>query len=155
MANEAINLFELQKEIVKAVRADAVFNQKVIDLLGGKPLTYAIDINEIDGTETYPILIVHKNTNIDDTEQGKQAMIQFIFGAMLGKTSIDTDGTLFYASIRDIEILSRDVLDIVKRVVCTKTGYNLEHWNMLVTTIGEADDVQCVTSIRLEQLQFI
>lgn len=152
--NTVLNMFDFQAAVIEALKADAAFNQDVIDKLG-KPLNYFIDINEIDSTLQYPVFVMHKNTNINDVEQQKQSMFQFIFGAMLGEVDKTPDGVDFYPSIRDIELLSRRVLDIISNVVCNSTSYELVHWNMLVTTIGEADDVQMVTSFRLEQLQFI
>ncbi len=149
-----MRLFEVQELITSAIKSDSAFNVKVAQLLKGS-MTYSIDQNEIDSQDVYPIFILHKNTNIKDIDEGSQMLLQFIMATHLGATSTLANGVIFYPSIRDIEILAYDALEIIKNTVCTGMNFNLAHSNNIITTIGEADDVQSVLSFRLEQDNFI
>lgn len=150
-----IKLFEVQELIISAVSSDSAFNVKVAQLLNGN-MKYSIDQNEIDSQEEYPIFIVHKNAKIEDNQDGSQRILQFIVAAALGETdTLPSSNVKYYPSIRDIEILADDALEIIKNVVCTQMDYSLAHTNSIITTIGEADDVQIAVSFRLEQDNFI
>ncbi len=149
-----MRLFEVQQLIAEAIKDNSAFNVKVAQLLG-KQMTYSIDQNEIDSQEIYPIFILHKNANIQDIDDGSQMILQFVMATNLGNTSTLPSGISFYPSIRDIEILAYDALDIIKNTVCVGMSFNMAHSNNIITTIGEADDVQSVLSFRLEKDNFI
>ena len=150
-----IKLFEVQELIVSAVSSDSAFNVKVAQLLKGN-MKYSIDQNEIESQDEYPIFIVHKNAKIEDNEDGSQRILQFIIAAALGMPEdLPSSSVRYYPSIRDIEILADDALELIKSVVCTQMNYSLAHTNSIITTIGEADDVQIAVSFRLEKDNFI
>ncbi len=149
-----MRLFEVQEMIVSAIANDAAFNAKVVTLFNDN-MTYSIDQNEIESQDVYPIFIMHKNANIEDVDNGSLMIMQFILAVHLGERDTLTNGISFYPSIRDIEILALDALEIVKNVVCTGMNYSMAHTNNIITTIGEADDVQTAMSFRLEKDNFI
>ena len=149
-----MRLFEVQEMIVSAVANDTTFNDKVFTLFNND-MSYSIDQNEIDSQDIYPIFIMHKNANIEDDDNGSIMILQFILAVNLGERDVLDNGTSFYPSIRDIEILAEDALEIVKNVVCVGMNFSLAHTNAIITTIGEADDVQLAMSFRLEKDNFI
>jgi len=149
-----MRLFEVQELIITAVSSNSAFNVKVAQLLKGQ-MTYSIDQNEVASQDVYPIFIMHKNAKIEDNEEGSQMILQFVIAAHLGETDTLPNGATFYPSIRDIEILAYDALEIIKSAICTNLNYNLAHSNNIITTIGEADDVQTALSFRLEKENFI
>jgi len=149
-----MRLFEVQEIITTAVSSNSAFNAKVAQLLNGQ-MTYSIDQNEVESNDDLPIFTVHKNAKIEDNEEGSQMILQFVIAAHLGETGTLPNGATFYPSIRDIEILAYDALEIIKTVVCSSINYNLAHSNNIITTIGEADDVQTALSFRLEKENFI
>lgn len=148
-----MTMFDIQMQIVNDVKGDAAFNAKVVSLLGSE-MMYSIDENEILSQDTYPIFMMHKNMNANDVEDGKQMILQFIMAALLGDKHETIDGILYYPSVRDIEILSIDAMEIIKGTICDM-GYTIAQINNLFPPIGEADDVQSVMSFRLEQENFI
>ncbi len=149
-----MRLFEVQEMIVNAVANNTAFNDKVFTLFDDR-MTYSIDQNEIESQDVYPIFMMHKNANIQDVQDGSHMILQFILAVSLGdRDTLDT-GVTFYPSIRDIEIIAYDALDIIKSTVCTGMNYDLAHSNNIITTIGEADDVQTAMSFRLEKDNFI
>ena len=150
-----MKLFDIQEAIISAVSGDSAFNVKVAQLLNGQ-MAYAIDQNEIDSQDDYPIFITHKNAKIEDVEDGSQRILQFIIAATLGKAEdLPSTNIQYYPSIKNIEILADDALDIIKNTVCIQMNYSLAHTNSIITTIGEADDVQIAVSFRLEKENFI
>lgn len=149
-----MRLFEVQEMIVSAIVSDTAFNAKVATMFNDN-MTYSIDQNEIESQDVYPIFIMHKNANIDDNENGSLMIMQYILAAHLGERDTLDNGITFYPSVRDIEILAYDALEIVKSTVCNGMNYQLAHNNNIITTIGEADDVQTAMSFRLEKDNFI
>lgn len=149
-----MTLFEVQEIIVNAVSSDTAFKAKVLSLFDDE-MTYSIDQNEIESQEVYPIFIMHKNADIEDNDNGSLMIMQFIIAVNLGERDELDSGVSFYPSIRDVEILANDALEIVKSEICTQMNYQLAHSNKIITTIGEADDVQIAMSFRLEKDNFI
>ncbi len=149
-----MTLFETQELLIRAIKENVEFNEKAVLLLGSS-LTYSIDQNEVDSQDVYPILIMHKNANIQDMDEGSQMIFQFIMAAMIGERILSVDDITYYPSVRDIEILSLDAMQIIVATICTNSDYRVAQTNNLITTIGEADDVQSVMSFRLEKNNFI
>ncbi len=149
-----MRLFEVQEMIVNAVASDTAFNAKVVTLFDDN-MTYSIDENEVESQDVYPIFIMHKNANINDDENGSLMILQFILAVNLGERDTLVSGVSFYPSVRDVEILAQDALEIVKNTICVGMNYQLAHTNSIITTIGEADDVQLAMSFRLEKDNFI
>ena len=149
-----MNLFETQEVLTLAVKNNTAFNTKVVNLLGSS-MTYSIDQNEVSSQDVYPIFIMHKNANIIDNDQGHHMILQFILAAMLGDPESSSDRITYYPSVKNIEILSIDAMEIVKQAICDNSDFSIAQVNNLITTIGEADDVQSVVSFRLEKQIFI
>ncbi len=149
-----MNLFETQEMLTLAVKNDITFNEDVVSLLSGN-MTYSIDQNEVDSQETYPIFIMHKNANISDNDQGNHMILQFILADILGDPIKSSDEIAYYPSVKNIETLSIDAMNIITQAICANSDYSVAQTNNLITTIGEADDVQSIMSFRLEKLNFI
>ncbi|MBW1803363.1 MAG: hypothetical protein JRJ85_21865 [Deltaproteobacteria bacterium] len=124
----------------------------------GAELLYVIDADETIQGNDFPLLMLHKLPKVEEADDNDEWMIQLILGVMIGE-KIEENGRYYRPQIKYAEEIMDDILALFDKNLNTfgVNGCSLRRvsTNTIVARIGDADDVQVVSSIRLEMEKYL
>lgn len=150
-----VTLTDIQDFIVRSVATSTEFNDLCLSSLG-TDMTYYRGSDLSKAIEATPYFMSYKFNSQDVETQNSSWVLQYII-AIDGNSEpiVDSDGITLYEDSDTVETLATKALDIIKDElrsgglggICT---IRIVDVNILVTEIGEADDVQAIVTLRLE-----
>lgn len=155
-----ITLTDIQDFIVRQVKNSAEFDTLSNTLLG-KPMKFYRGSDLSKEIEATPSFIGYKFNSQDVENQNSNWVVQYVI-AIDGTSEpiVDGDEITIYEDSSKVETLAVKALDIIREGlsagdlggICTLRIVDV---NILVTEIGEADDVQAVVTLRLENYNIL
>jgi hypothetical protein len=152
------SLHDIQKFICNTVKNDTDFNTLAVEKLG-KNITYFVDAHILDESEEIPSFVAYGLETLDEKHE-KYHIVQYVITHIVENRYQTVDGLNIYPTKNSLEILAIESLKLIENEI-KNIGINgncnikVGHWNLSLSPIGEADDVQAVVTLRLEERKFI
>jgi len=155
MSITEITLTDIQDFIVRQVKNSADFDTLSNSLISASLVFYrGSDLSK--AVEATPYFIGYKFNSQDIENQDSSWVVQYVIAIDgTAKPIVDGDGITLYEDSDDVEKLAVKALDIIREGlsagdlggICT---IRVVDTNILVTEIGEANDVQAIVTLRLQ-----
>ena len=148
-----IHLYDINRTITNTVKSNADFNQYVEDNLGSA-MTYFSEAHILEDDEI-PSFVTYSLETISE-ENLTHYTVQYVITAISNERAENVDGIYTYTVKKHLEYLAFESLKLVEEEIgCFgingNTNISVAHKNLMFTEIGEADDVQAIITIRLEE----
>lgn len=151
-----ILLTDIQHFLVKEVKNSAEFEALSQSLLN-ESLNYYRGANLKGSKEKLPYFTSYKFNSQDEENKDSEWIVQFIIGIEGDEDYIvDGDGIKVYESTDHVEQLAVKALSVIKTGLRDgsfngKCDLRIASVNIIITEVGEADDVQAIVTLRLEE----
>lgn len=156
-----ILLDDIQLFMVESVKASGDFQALCTSLLG-EQLNYYSGSNVRRPIETLPYFAAYAFNYEDEKGPNPSRWImQFVIALdASGDTAALIDGVWQYQTPSKIGQLSKGAIAAIENALCTfgiggDLSLRVMHTNILVTEIGEADDIQAIVTLRLENEKYL
>lgn len=155
-----ITLTDIQDFIVRQVAKSSEFAALSNTILG-KTIGFYRGSDLSKAIEDTPSFIAYKFNSQDVEDQNSNWVVQYVIAIDgVSEPVIDIDGITLYEDSNNVETLAVKALDIIREGlsagdlggICTLRIVDV---NILVTEIGEADDVQAIVTLRLENYKIL
>jgi len=148
-----IAMISIQKMIAKALHQSADFNDYCLSIIG-KTFDFHIDPSIAQETETLPYVAIHKFNKAHDVERDDEWIVQLIMAIQSESEPIEEDGIKIFPSSSNVELMVDKAIEIIKEELIVVGVENsrlirVSSFNVLITEVGEADDVQAIVTIKL------
>jgi len=154
------SLFDLQMYIFELSQQQD-FKDFYMPILG-EELSVYVDPNEYTRVNTRTNLFIHKmDKEIVETEENNEFNLQFIIDAVLSDDIVNKPEVLgnltYYPTIRDIEKVADKLMQMIKEntALLGDCSIMLSKYNILVSDIGESNDIQVIATMQLIQEKYI
>jgi hypothetical protein len=149
-------LHDLQKFIVDVVKNDSDYNEKVRTDLG-KDFTYHINPHILDEDEDLPSFAVY-GLESQKEPRGSDYIVQYVITDLVEHRAEIVDGIKVYPTKKTLENLGVESLKLIENGLrlglLGSCDLDIVHRSLVMTPIGEADDVKVVVTLRLEEKNF-
>jgi len=151
-------LFDIQKFISNTMKNDSSFNDKVEEYFG-REMTYFADAHILDEVNEIPSFVTYGLESIDE-KNDKFYIVQFVITALIEEQSIEEDGIRVYPTKKFLEELAMDSVASIKNEIKTigingNCNIQIAHYNLSLSYIGEAEDLQAIVTLRFDERKFI
>lgn len=148
-----IRLSDLQILVARTLKDSAEYTTLCVDTVGSA-LTYYTDSSIKRADEVIPYAIVHKINKSEADQEQDEWLLQLIIGIHAEEKSIEDDGIWVYPSTNHLETLADKAVELVNCELGTfgvsgEMNIRIFGYNILITEIGEAEDVQAIVTLRL------
>lgn len=150
-----ITLSEIQDFLVRHLKNSSEFANVCTTILN-QQLNYYKGSNIRGDIEDVPYLTAYKFNSQKTKGQDPSWVVQFVIGIDgTGAEIIDSDGVTKWEASDNVEKLAVAALDLIHEGIrdgslLGQCQLSVVDENILVTEIGEADDVQAIVTLRLE-----
>jgi len=153
-------LSDIQNFIINSLKNDAEFNNNAEELLG-KDIEYHIDTYSYDAIENLPSLGAYglEKTTIK-SENITVYTVQFVLTDVIEERAIKQDDVFVYPKKQTLEKVATNALILLNKELKAigikgNCRISMMDTNIYLTPVGEADDVQAVVTMQLEEHKFI
>ena len=153
-----ITLTDIQDFVVRQVATSAEFNT-LVDSLLGTPMGFYRGSDLSKAEEQLPYFTSYKFNSQDVEGQNSTWLVQYVI-AIDGTANpvVDADNITLYEESDKVERLATKALDIIRQGLSAgdlggMCSIRIVDTNILITEIGEADDVQAIVTLRLEDIK--
>lgn len=150
-----VTLTDVQDFVVREVATSAEFSAFSTGLIGTN-LNFYRGADLSANVEELPYFVSYK-FNSQDTEGADPVwIVQYIIGIDGSSEGVaDGDGIVIYDATDKVEQLAVKALGIIRQGILSGglkgvCGIRISDVNILITEVGEADDVQAIVTLRLE-----
>ena len=152
-------LASIQSFIATQLVNNAEFTTLCVDTIGSK-LNFYTDSSILRADEVMPFLVVHKFNKAYEIDKEPEWIVQMLIGIESEEKYIESGGIRYYQSTSSVETIADKAIEIIK---CDLAAVGVEgnkklfiqNYNVLITEIGEADDIQAIVTIRLQSTLYI
>lgn len=156
MMIEEVSLTDIQDFIVRTVAKSAVFAQFCTDTIGGQ-LKYYRGADLRYGPASEASFTAYKFYSRDEQALETAWHVQYVIGLPVDEDdkTVDEDGITILPSSDKVEALALTALGIIRQGVRDgglkgRCDMYVADANVLITEVGEADDVQAIVTLRFE-----
>jgi hypothetical protein len=153
---EEITLTDIQDFMVREVATSAEFAALATSLGVTAPFSFYRGADLETDIETLPYFVSYKFNSSSQEDLDPYWMLQFIVGIDgSAEAEVDGDNVVVYSATDNVEKLAVKALGIIRQGI-SSGGLNgqclirLASANVLITEVGEADDVQAIVTLRFE-----
>lgn len=155
-----VTLRDLQETIIRSIYDSQDFTDLCVSKVGQK-LNFFKDAATVRFDEgTLPYLVVHKFNKVTEVSKDNEWILQFLIGIKADEKYVEVNGIKEYVSTNTVEELSDLAMGIANEElrcfgVNGETNIFIVGYNVLITEIGEAEDVQAIVTFTVSQESLI
>ena len=152
-------LSDVQKTIAVALKNSQEFKDICIANAGSE-LSFALDSSMLFQREDLPYCVVHKFNKVHDENAEDEFILQVVFAQTISYEPIEVDGIKMYQEAFNIEnITNAAIVAIEDELSCSgvigEFGFLVSHYNIILSEVGEADDIQSVLTLKIEKNKYL
>lgn len=154
-----ISMSSIQKMMALSLKNSAEFTTLCTDNLNSE-MNFYIDPSVSENSLKLPYTVIHKFNKSAPIDMEKEWVLQMVLAIKSEEDPIIENGISLYPSARLIELISDSAIGLIEQnLSCVGVDGDrqlfIKDYNILITEIGEADDIQAIVTIRLQKQLYI
>jgi len=153
------SLSAIQSVITSSLKNSIDFKNKSLSLIG-EELNFYMDTSILYEEEKTPYIAFHKFNSTFDENSNNDYILQFIVSLYYGEPKTDANGINYVEEVSFAEELALEALkDIKETLVCVGVDGDrslyVSNYNILITEVGEAEDIQAIVTLRVSNENYL